>query len=83
MIIADIIKNDQELKNLINSKKELNLETINFLIDEDVYKYLGGKENSQVKELLKMINEKIPKINYSYHRPDRYDFDYSWAEAQL
>lgn len=82
-LIAEVVVKDKKLNDLMNSKLELMPETIDLLTDIDVYQYLGDKENSEVKEVLKLINEKIPKIYYSYQRPDRYDFDYSWAEEQL
>lgn len=82
-LIGDILAQDVNLNELIESKMDSNSETIDLLSDSAIYEYLGDKANSRAREVLKLINEKIPAINYSYHRPDRYDFDYSWAESQI
>lgn len=82
-LIEEVLAKDEKLKELIVLKKGSKPETIDLLTDEEVYAYLGDKENPRAKEVLKLISEKIPEINYSYHRPDRYDFDYDWAEKQI
>lgn len=82
-LIEDVLDKDQELGELFLSKKDSKLETIDLLTDSEIYEYLGDKGSARAKEILKMINEKIPEIYYSYQRPDRYDFDYSWAEKQI
>lgn len=82
-LIEEVLAKDEKLSELIASKKGSKPETIDMLTDEDVYAYLGDKENPRAKEVLKLISEKMPEINYSYHRPDRYDFDYDWAEKQI
>ena len=82
-LIEDVLSEDEELKELVNKKKDSISETVSLLTDEEIYAYLGNKDNPRAKEVLKLINEKIPEINYSYHRPDRYDYDYTWAEEQM
>jgi|GEM_PF-3181566 len=82
-LIEDVLNEDEELNELVNKKKDLIPDTINLLTDEEIYAYLGNRENPRAKETLKLMNEKIPEINYSYHRPDRYSYDYAWAQEQL
>jgi radical SAM superfamily enzyme YgiQ (UPF0313 family) len=83
LLIGEILEKDEKLSGLIRSKIESKTETVDLLTDEEIYGYLGDKNNARSKEILKLINAKIPEINYSYHRPDRYDFDYSWADKQV
>ncbi len=81
--IKDVLVDDSVLSEIITRKKDLLTETIDLLTDSEVYEYLGNKSSNQSRGILKNINAKIPEINYSYHRLDRYDFDYSWAESQI
>lgn len=84
LLIEDVLAGDSKLAEIVKQKKGSLTETIDFLTDDDVYTYLSDKSNSEVKETLIKINKKLPKIQYSYQRPDRYDkYDYSWAEKQI
>lgn len=82
-LIADVLNEDQKLSHLLSIKKDSIPETIDLLTENEVYEYLGDKTNLRAKEVLKLISEKIPEIYYSYQRPNRYDFDYSWADKQI
>jgi radical SAM superfamily enzyme YgiQ (UPF0313 family) len=82
-LIKGVLASEPELVAIIDRKKEEKSETVDFLTDDEVYAFLGGKENERAKAILVKISEKIPDIHYSYQRPDRYDYDYSWAESQI
>ncbi len=82
-LIQEVLASEPDFAALIDKKKDEKPETVGFLTDEDVYAFLGGKDNDRAKAILKKISEKIPNIHYSYQRPNRYDYDYSWAEEQI
>lgn len=82
-LISGVLSKNQKLNDLLLSKKNEKPETIDLLMDSDVYEYLGNKIDQNAKEALKLISAKIPEIFYSYQRPNRYDFDYSWADKQI
>lgn len=52
-----------------------------FLLDPDVYNFLNSEKG---KTIIKLIDKVLPsKPAYSFHRENRYDYDWSWADKQI
>ena len=55
--------------------------TLDLLTDPKIYKILNTKNGKE--ELIKINNLLDKNANYSFHRKDRYVYDWKWAKEQI
>lgn len=69
----ELQKTDETFKNLMQKKLSVIIDTYDFLLDDDIYNYFSANHT-----MLRYLFKNLPSIQYRYHRPDRYEYDWGF-----